>query len=256
MADDLVTFRIDGEVTIDKLSAALTGFWAVLEALHESRGAKVRWVLAGLDYGSAAATAQAVPLDEDAARHVPAMPADYLQAARQVARGDGDPERPVLRAVRELVEFADESNPVVFETGDDEVIFVAPAAIPRIAGAAERQLQTTKSLGSVRGRVEMISQRNALRFSIYELVNDRAVSCYPHPDYADVMREAWGRIADVTGTITRDAATGRPVSIRRVTRVDVVEDEGEPDGYLRARGAIETTEPAEQALRRMRDAAG
>lgn len=138
---------------------------------------------------------------------------------------------------------------------DDEVIFVAPAPIQQVASVAERELQT-KSLGSVRGRVEMISQRNALRFSTYELVNDRAVSCYPHPDYADVMREAWGRIADVTGTITRDAATGRPVSIRRVTRVDVVEDEGEPDGYLRARGAITTAEPAEQALRRMRDAAG
>lgn len=139
---------------------------------------------------------------------------------------------------------------------DGDVIFVAPVSVQRVASVAERQLQTTTSLGSVRGRVEMISQRNTLRFSIYELVNDRAVTCYPHPDYADVMREAWGRIADVTGTITRDAATGMPVSIRRVTRVDVVEDEGEPDGYLRARGAIKTAEPAEQALRRMRDAAG
>ena len=136
---------------------------------------------------------------------------------------------------------------------DGQVIIVAPAPIQQVASVAERQLQTTKSLGSVRGRVEMISQRNTLRFSIYELLNDRAVSCYPHPDYADVMREAWGRIADVTGTITRDAATGRPVSIRRVTRVDVVEDEGEPDGYLRARGAIKTAEPAEQAFRALAD---
>ena len=119
-----------------------------------------------------------------------------------------------------------------------------------------KHVRTTESLGSVRGRVERLPQRNIPTFSIYELVNDRAVSCYPHPDYSAVVREAWGQIADVTGTITRDAATGRPLSIRRVRRVDVVEDEGEPDGHLSVRGAITITEPAEHALRRMRDAAG
>lgn len=253
MADDLVTLRLDGEVTIDKLSAALAGFCAVLDALHENRGANVRWVLAGLDYGSASATAEAVPLDSDAERHIPAMCDDYLQAARQVARGDIDPGRPLLRVVRELTEIADESTPVVFETGDDEVIFVAPAVTAASASQGERQLQTTKSLGAVRGRVEMLSQRKTLRFSIYELVYDKVVTCFPHPDHKDVMREAWGRVADVTGTITRDVATGKPISIRQVTRVDVV-DEGEPDGYLKARGALKTVEPAERVVRRIRDA--
>ena len=124
---------------------------------------------------------------------------------------------------------------------DDEVIFVAPAA-----SQVEQQQQTTKSLGAVRGRVEMVSQRTTLRFSIYELVYDKVVTCFPHPDHKDVMREAWGRVADVTGTITRDVATGRPISIRQVTRVDVV-DEGEPDGYLKARGALKAVEPAEHA---------
>lgn len=253
MADDLVTLRLDGDVTIEKLSEAFARFSAVLDALHESRGANVRWVLAGLDYGSAAATAQAVPLDSDAERHIPLMCDDYLRVARQVASGDLDSECPLLRVVHELTEMADESNPVVFETGDDEVIFVAPAATLAGISKAETQPQTTKSLGAVRGRVEMLSQRNTLRFSMYELVSDRSVSCYPHPDYRDVMREAWGHVADVTGTVTRDAATGRPLSIRRVTRVDVV-DEGAPDGYLRARGALRSAEPAERAVRRMRDA--
>ena len=119
-----------------------------------------------------------------------------------------------------------------------------------------KHVRTTESLGSVRGRVERLPQPNTPTFSIYELVNDRAVSCSPHPDYAGVVREAWGRIADVTGTIPRDTETGRPLLIRRVTRGDAVEDEGEPDGHLSVRGAITITEPAEHALRRMRDAAG
>jgi hypothetical protein len=252
MGNDLVTFRLDGEVTIDKLSIAFTRFSTVLDTLRKSRGANVRWVLVGLDFGSAAATARAVPLDDDAQQFVPTLCDDYLRAARQVARGDADSDRPLLRVVRELTAVADESNPIVFETADDEVIFLAPASIPAGPGAGEQQTQTTKSLGAVRGRVEMLSQRNALRFSIYDLVNDRAVSCYPHPDHKDVMREAWGLIADVSGTVTRDVKSGRPLTIRRVTRVEVVA-EGDPDGYLRARGALRTTEPAEQVVRRLRD---
>ena len=253
MAGDLVTFRLDGEVTIDKLSDAFARFSALLEVLHKSHGANVRWVLAGLDYGSAAATAQAVPLDSEAEEHVAAMCDDFLRAAQQVERGDINPKRPLLGVVRELTEIADGDNPIVFEAGGEEVIFVAPADSLTPEDEVAKQPQTTKSLGTVRGRMETLSQRNALRFSIYELVNDKAVSCYPHPDYKDVMRNAWGHIADVTGTITRDVVTGRPLWIRRVTRVEVIE-EGEPDGYRRARGALRTSQPAEQAVRRMRDA--
>ena len=252
MGNDLVTFRLDGEVTISKLSVAFVRFSTVLDTLREDRGANVRWVLVGLDFGSAAATAQAVPLDDDAAQVVPALCDDYLQAARQVARGDADPDRPLARVVRDLTAVADDSNPVVFETADDEVIFLAPASSPQDSEASVQGVLTTKSLGAVRGRVETISQRNTLRFSIYDLVNDRAVSCHPHPEHKDIMREAWGLIADVSGTVTRDAKSGRPLTIRRVTRVDLV-DEGDPDGYLRARGALRTSEPAERIVRRLRD---
>ncbi len=67
------------------------------------------------------------------------------------------------------------------------------------------------------------------------------------------MRDAWGHIADVTGVITRDADTGRPLALRRVTSVDVV-DEGDTMGFLRARGAVGGIEPAEGVIRRIRDA--
>ena len=68
------------------------------------------------------------------------------------------------------------------------------------------------------------------------------------------MRDAWSRIADVAGVVTRDAKTGRPLSIRKVTSVDVIEPEGEPTGFLRARGAVNGTAPAEVVIRRLRDA--
>ncbi len=108
------------------------------------------------------------------------------------------------------------------------------------------------SLGTVRGRVETLSRRRGLTFRLYELTTDSAVVCYMDPDLEDTMRGVWGHIADVTGTVLRDPKTDRPLWIRRVTDVDPV-DEGDPDGYLRARGAAHTSEPAEVLVRRMRD---
>lgn len=244
-----MTLRLDGEVTIRKLSDAFSRFRAVLKALEQDQGARVRWVLAGLDYGSAAATARAEPLDDVSAAKIPALTERFLSAGREVARGEIDPTRPLLRLVRDLTEIADEENRVILETADDDVIFTAPVHVPPVPATP----QTTKSLGTVRGRVETLSRHKGLRFTLYELVSDRPVSCYLQADHEDLMRDAWGRIADVTGVVTRDAGTGRPLAVRRVTRVEVL-DEGATMGFLRARGAIGGSEPAERVIRRIRDA--
>lgn len=246
---DSVTFRLDGEVTIDKLSDAFVRFRAVLEALEEDQGARVRWVLAGLDYGSAAATARAEPLDEESEAKISAIAARYVAAGRQVSRGETDPSRRLLRAVRDLTDLANDNNRIILENADDDVIFTAPVnQAPAIVAP-----QMTKSFGTVRGRVETLSHRKDLRFTLYELTSDRPVSCYLLADDEDQMRDAWGHVADVTGVVSRDADTGRPLAVRRVTSVDVV-NEGETMGFLKARGAVGGSEPAESVIRRIRDA--
>lgn len=249
MAGDSVTFRLDGELTIEKLADAFNRFRKVLQALEDDQDAHVRWVLAGLDYGSAAITARAEPLDDDAIAKISTMTERYLAAGRQVFSGELDEARPLLRIVRDLTEVADEQNRVILETADDDVIFTAP--VPR--ASATTGPQTTKSLGTVRGRVETLSHRKGVRFTLYELASDRPVSCYPQADHEDLVRDAWGHIADVTGVVTRDADTGRPLAVRGVTSVDVV-NEGDTMGFLRARGAVGGTEPAEGVIRRIRDA--
>lgn len=244
-----MTFRLDGELTIDKVSDAFVRFRAVLEALEQDQDAQVRWVLAGLDYGSAGITARAEALDEESIPKIPAMTERFLSAGRQISRGETDPGRPLLRLVRNLTDVADETNRVILETADDDVIFTAPVTV----GTTSATAQTTKSLGTVRGRVETLSHRKGLRFTLYELATDQRVSCYLQSDDEDDMRDAWGHIADVTGQITRDAETGRPIAVRHVTNVQVV-NEGETMGFLRARGAIRGSEPAERVIRRVRDA--
>jgi hypothetical protein len=250
VAGDSVTFRLDGELTIDKVADAFARFRAVLDALEQDQDARVRWVLAGLDYGSAGITARAEPLDDDAVAKISVMTERYLFAGRQVLSGEPDQGRPLLRLVRDLTDVADAQNRVILETADDEVIFTAPVPLATVTTAVP---QTTKSLGTVRGRVETLSHRKGFRFTLYELASDRPVSCYLQADHEDLMRDAWGHIADVTGVVTRDADTGRPLAVRRVTSVDVV-NEGGTMGFLRARGAVGGSEPAERVIRRIRDA--
>jgi hypothetical protein len=249
VAGDSVTFRLDGELTIEKVSDAFVRFRAVLEALEQDQDAHVRWVLAGLDYGSAGITARAEPLDDEAVAKIPIMAERYLDAGRQVSTGTPVQGRPLLRVVRDLTDIADEANRVILETADDDVIFTAPVLVP----VPTAEPQTTKSLGTVRGRVETLSHRKGFRFTLYELASDRPVSCYLQADHETLMRDVWGHIADVTGVVTRDAVTGRPIAVRRVTSVDVV-PEGETMGFLRARGAVGGSEPAERVIRRIRDA--
>jgi len=248
MTADSVTLRLGGDVTVAKLSEALNRFSRVLHALQEETEANVEWLVSGLEYGSAVATAQAIALDDDSMSLVPALYQGYLDAARAVGRGEVDHSRPVLQFVRDLTSVADDRNEVILETAVDEVVFKAPGV-----RSATESAPTSKSFGTVRGRVETLSHRRGLRFSLYDLTTDRAVSCYLEPDHEAAMRDAWGRVADVMGTVTRDVLTGRPTSVRKIRSVEVIE-EGKPDSYRSARGAIRLSGSSEMVVRRMRDA--
>ncbi len=249
--EDSVKFHLGGEVTIEQLSIAFARFSRVLDTLRQSHSAEVRWVLAGLDYGSAAAIAQAVPLDDEAQMRIPAMYDNYIDAAQRVQAGSVDRTFPLHRDVHGLMALADEGHPITIQADGKQVVVNAPIP-PLTLTSVEESDKDATSVGTVRGRVETLSRRRGLTFRLYELTTDSAVVCYMDPDLEDTMRGAWGHVADVTGTVLRDAKTDKPLWIRRVTNVDPV-DEGDPRGYLRARGTVQTSEPAEVLVRRMRD---
>jgi hypothetical protein len=106
--------------------------------------------------------------------------------------------------------------------------------------------------------VQTLSSRGGLRFTLYDTLNDRAVSCYLAEDFdQEHMRDVWGRRAIIEGWVKRDATSGRPLTIRRVSNV-VVRPETEPGGsYREARAAVplsDSTLLPELVIRRLRDA--
>lgn len=110
-------------------------------------------------------------------------------------------------------------------------------------------------LGAVRGRIQSLSNREGLRFTLYDDLEDRAVSCYLESGQEEAMREAWGRYAIVEGLVRRNIDTGKPSTVRRVKKVTVL-PEGDSLDYRAAIGcapAIPGSISAEEAIRRGRD---
>ena len=112
--------------------------------------------------------------------------------------------------------------------------------------------------GAVEGRIETLTRRKGLRFTLYDTLNDKAVSCYLEEGHEVLMRGAWGRRAIVEGWVGRDPVTGRPLTIRRVRHIEILSD-AESGTYRRARGVVPVGADglsAEDAVRRVRNSGG
>ena len=126
MTENNVKIYLGGEVTIDHLSDALSRFSQVLDALRLSHGAEVRWMLTGLDYGSAAATAQAVPLNDEAAERIPHLYDSCIDAARLVLDGRLDRSLALHREMHRLMALVDESHSIAIEADGKQVVVKTP----------------------------------------------------------------------------------------------------------------------------------
>lgn len=165
----------------------------------------------------------------------------------------------VERATRGLLAILPNVESIRFETAEDEAVLTGGAAQDArqlglglgLRAPSERR----RAYGAVRGRIQTLSSRGQLRFTLYDTLRNRAVSCYLAQGQHDLMRHAWDQVALVEGVVTRDA-DGRPLSIRRVTDIHVLAEAG-PSDYLQARGALKVdaaTPAPEEVIRRLRDA--
>ncbi len=125
-------------------------------------------------------------------------------------------------------------------------------------GIPDDGIQTSPSIsiGAITGRVQTLSSRSGLRFNLYDTIHDRAVACYLGPGQEEIMRGAWGNRATVVGRVSRDPLTGKPISIRDIRKVELLDDVA-PGAYRQARGVV-PWEPGdilpEEAIRLLRDA--
>lgn len=257
---DTVTLALQGNVSLSEFSAAVTRFNALIDALAaDSHAEDVAWQIDALDYSSAITTARGISLNGDDPQRIDRLVHAYLEVGEALEQGVTIPfPKPVQKeaqGIAGLLKESSEIEAVRFETAESEAIIREPVATTTQTTTTTAPVKHEAAYGSVTGRIQTLSSRNALRFVVYDHINDRAVSCYLVEGRESMMRQMWDRVATIEGWVSRDPVTGRPLTVRQVSHVTPL-TEVAPHDYMKARGALPRAEDdplPETQIRRLRD---
>lgn len=254
MARDTLTFAIDGDVALEKLEHTVVQLRNLIVALTKELAAhpdSIKWVVDDLQSGSALLTIMGTSEYED---EVDQIVGAYYSVGSGLSENRTLPySEEVLRPARALTDLLDDDiTSIRFETADDDVIIHERVLPPTNQESRGRD----RAFGAVSGRIQTISSRQRLRFTLYDFLHDKGVSCYLAEGEDDLIRDMWGHAASVEGEVSRDPVSGRPVAVRAIRSITRMK-ESEPGSFRRARGALPRSpgDPLpEEAIRRIRDA--
>ncbi len=250
MANDTITLALSGEVSLEEFAAASAELAALMNSLAAEIVGKeqTEWFVEYLDAGSATMTFVGQAEEEDLVERVVR---GYAVVGHSLETGEPLPySGRVEKAARRITDLLNgRVTAVRFETPQTSATIVSPT----VRQETQRQFQ---AYGAVEGRIQTLTSRGGLRFVLYDSVFGRAVYCYLETGREDSMRGAWDRRAVVEGWVSREPTTGRPVSVRKVTTVRLL-DEITRGQYRKARGAVKRAhgDPSpEETVRKLRDA--
>ena len=226
MAGDTLTFEMGGRVEVGQFQQGIAQFAQLVAALTQGTG--VRWVIDDLHPGSAVVTLRGEA--EDTGK-VERIVGEYDKIGRSVERREDLPySRDVNRAAQAINNVARTFEYARFETLSGDYTISGNGTEP-----PRRTLVV--SIGAITGRVQTLSNRVSLRFNLCDTVHDKAVGCYLQPGQEELMRKAWGRRARVSGRVSRENDSGRPVAVRQILDIEIIEEIA-PGSYRHARGAV------------------
>jgi hypothetical protein len=251
-ASETLTVALEGpQIPLSSFSTAISALDGLLKALTAEVAAQsvITWEVESLETSSAIATVRgsAVAGDPEGVTRVSVA---YGVIGDALSRHSEIPySSKVRRHARTLTKvLADSVTAIRLETPARDFTITRPGETPVEAAY-------TVDMGAIEGRIQTLSNRRSLHFTLYDTLNDRAVSCYLKLGDESMIQKYWGSRALVEGTIRRDAS-GRPVTIRDITDI-VLLPERAPDEWLSTRGAMADVwdgEPAEVTIRKIRDA--
>lgn len=251
MPIDTLTIAVNGEVSLGEFSSAVSAFKSLVDALSNeiARDASIDWFIDDLSASSAVATIRGFSTEQAAVERVVTA---YGVVGRSLERGEPIPYSE--RVQREATNIAR-----VIDGRITSIRFETPQVEATVTGATAKGLpspQLRYSFGTIKGLVQTLSSRGALRFTVYDNLFDRAVSCYLKEGQEEIMRGAWGNLVVVEGKVGREPDKGRPVVVRDIEDVRII-DRPEPGSYRKARGVLkreaDADEMPEDTIRRLRD---
>ncbi len=205
MSLETATLHLKGNVFLDDFAKAVQYLHLLMDSLSKDVEKKrLDWRVDGLETGSAIITLEAL--------HGSAVVKAYAKVGKLLQRNQPLPYSESVRsAAQKLCGIMNgRITSIRFETREsDAEVYPHPEQRPAHSDLVH-------SFGAVQGRVQSISNRGRLRFTIYESQLDRAVSCYLSEGCEDVMRNSWGQLASVEGMISRDSVTGMITAVREI----------------------------------------
>ncbi len=254
MFDNTLTMALEGDVSLALFSEAVERFNKLLQKLAEevAPNTRIEWDVEDLQSGSAIITVAPRADTEETKYRIVSAFEDVGQAlenhqpipfSRHVARE--------AEGITQLI--GGDIKAVRLGTAHKEAIIYSLFNAKRLGLA-----KLLASFGAVKGRVQAINNRGALRFTLYDAVFDKAVNCYVKQDEQDKLLDIWNQVVIVYGRVTRQPDSGQPISVREITAIDKV-PMVEAGSYRNARGVLAglgKPEPAETSIRRLRDAEG
>lgn len=254
MSDNTLTIALEGDVLLPQFVEMMQRFRNLVDLLSRevAPDAGIEWLIEDLQAGSAMATVAGLA---DEMEPITRVVAGYSHIGGALQQGDPIPFSENIR--REAVAITkvihSKVTAIRFETAEtDNIIygeFTAPSQKTRVPRT---------SFGAVSGRVQALSSRGKLKFTLYDAILDKPVNCYLSDGQEDLMREIWGQHVVVVGRITREQDKGRAVNVRNITSVERVKPI-QPKSFRAARGILSWNpgdETAEASMRRFRDAEG
>ncbi len=255
MAPDTITLVLEGDVTFETFATAVKSLHSLVHALTAEEGDGIEWRIEDLQPGSALVTITGSSPQSERVERVVRGYNDVGRALSenvQIGRG-----RKISRPAMELGRLVGNGvKRIRFETQEETVILNnPPGGKPRAAKNSLNLPGNVKAVafGAVEGEVQTLTKRNVLRFTLYDVLADRPVSCYLQSGQEDIMREVWGKHAIVEGLVNRNPADGHPIAVRQVSKITPISEEGD---YTKARAILllkPDAELPEVTIRRLRD---
>jgi hypothetical protein len=253
MPKDTITLALSGDnLRLEAFAKAVSELFSLLDSLSREIGGReqITWVVQDLSGSSAIAVIRGITPSKP--ELVESIVAGYgtIGHALEVASAIPYPDRVAIhaRAIADLLRNGSEIESIRFETPDQDSI-IRPQPTQTFQPS-----HLTVAFGAVEGNVQTLTNRGGLRFTLYDQLFDKAVSCYLRPGDEERMRNLWGKRVIIEGRVARDPISGRAVTIRDISEITPLVEGG---GYQRAKGAL-PFKPGqlspEELIRRVRDA--
>jgi len=249
VANNTLTLALEGEIGLQEFASAFSNLSLLINQLSKEvdKDAQIDWLVEELYAGSAVATFRGDYPDGLIVENVIDA---YEKVGDALAAGKEIPFSEIIRRhATALTNILDNKVTALrFETSNHDYLISG-----KVQGGKTEPIKYT--YGTVKGTIETLTKRKQLSFTLWDSLFDKPVHCYFKEGDEDNMRFYWGKKAVVSGKVGRQPETGKPIVVREIKYVRVIE-EVEPGSYRNARGSLswgKSGETPEEMIRRLRD---